>query len=485
MTIGYHPYVPLFYKIIAPVAFFLVLAGFLFYLFSERSLKAVILREEFLDTQERILSRLNQNISPENFSDPFLSRAQGEFQNFFSDVRSPATVRLTIWNKNLTIVYSDLASIIGYHASSNREVEQALKTKKPFLAVRTQDTGEPIQTAVSDFLEIYVPIRFSGEVVGVVEVRSVIAAVTQPFERQIRIILWSLFIGGLFIIFCISLIIRLFVTDPLHKMITYASEVEKGNFQAKVGIGTKDEVGNLSNALNRMAGGLKRLDELKKEFVFIVAHELRNPITVISGYHQLFVEGDVPKEEAMQAIERATGQLQKLVDDLLEIARSEADKLNIEVTLCDIGKMEREAIQEQKLMADEKNVSVIYDKPPRLDTVLADPVRLKEVLINLISNAIKYNTKGGFVKVSHETTDNEVITHVEDNGFGIPEKEQKKIFEKFFRSEDRRVSKMQGTGLGLFITKEIIERMKGKMWFRSEENKGSKFSFSLPAAQHG
>jgi len=110
---------------------------------------------------------------------------------------------------------------------------------------------------------------------------------------------------------------------------------------------------------------------------------------------------------------------------------------------------------------------------------LADPAKLKEVITNFVSNGIKYNNEGGWVKVSHEINDKEVITHFEDNGFGISEKEQKQLFQKFFRADIGRIKSIEGTGLGLFITKELVEKMEGRVWFKSQEGKGTTFSFSL------
>lgn len=109
-----------------------------------------------------------------------------------------------------------------------------------------------------------------------------------------------------------------------------------------------------------------------------------------------------------------------------------------------------------------------------------DMARAKEVIMNFVSNAIKYNREGGFVKVYHEVKNDVVITHVEDNGFGMSAEDQKQLFQKFFRSEAKDVQAMQGTGLGLFITKELVEKMGGTIGVKSEKGKGSTFSFSLP-----
>jgi len=123
-----------------------------------------------------------------------------------------------------------------------------------------------------------------------------------------------------------------------------------------------------------------------------------------------------------------------------------------------------------------------YEIPEGLPKVLADQDRIKEVVVNLVGNAIKYNAEGGHVWVAHEVKGREVITRVNDDGFGISKEAQAKLFEKFYRVQTDKTRDITGTGLGLFIVKEIIEKMNGKIFVESEEGRGSVFGFSLPAA---
>jgi signal transduction histidine kinase len=273
--------------------------------------------------------------------------------------------------------------------------------------------------------------------------------------------------------------------EPIRELEAGTAEIEKGNFEKRLQIKTKDELEELGAAFNRMAQGLKRLQELKNEFTFIAAHELRAPITAITGYLSMILEGSAGAisdklKEFLQPIQQANDRLVRLVDDILEIARSEAGRITIEVFAVDIREVIKITLQELQPMADEKKVTLSYKGPQNLLLVLADPARLREVMANFITNGIKYNNPGGFVKIYHEIQENKVVTQVEDNGLGIPEKEQEHVFEKFFRSEIGKEKTIQGTGLGLFITKELVLKMGGKIWFRSQEGRGTCFSFSLP-----
>ena len=233
-----------------------------------------------------------------------------------------------------------------------------------------------------------------------------------------------------------------------------------------------------------MAAGLKQLQELKNEFTFIAAHELRTPVTAIKGFLSMVFEGDAGAlsdklKQYLDPVRQANDRLIQLVNDILEIARSEAGRLKIEVSPCDMEKCVQSILTEVKPLADEKKIALQYEALPNIPQVLADELRLKEVITNFISNAIKYNNEGGWVKISHELKGDMLITNVADNGFGMSREEQNKVFEKFFRSDAAKIKSIQGTGLGLFITKELVDKMGGKIWFSSEEGKGTTFSFSL------
>lgn len=301
-------------------------------------------------------------------------------------------------------------------------------------------------------------------------------------QNVVRLTLFSIFGVVLFAIFFASRLVK-----PIRTLEAGTLEIEKGNFEKKVEITTGDELEELGHSFNKMAQGLKRLQELKNEFVFIAAHELRTPLTAIKGFLSLLNDesGPVLTKTSKEYVSRAMGagnRLFKLVDDILEIARSEAGKIKIEISPQDLKESIMVALAEMKSIADQKKISISYEEPEELPKVMADPVKLKEVITNFVSNAVKYNNEGGWVKIGHELNDKEIITHVEDNGFGISETEQKHLFEKFFRAEIGKIKSIEGTGLGLFITKELVEKMEGRIWFKSQEGKGTIFSFSLKKA---
>lgn len=231
---------------------------------------------------------------------------------------------------------------------------------------------------------------------------------------------------------------------------------------------------------------LRHLDKLKDEFVFIATHELKNPVTAMRGYHYMLDQGKfgpIPKKmkEPIEQLHASNQQLVQLVNDLLQIARTEARTIKIKTQAVSSCKISDEVIESLKPLADQKNLKIIH-KCEKKKAVLADPDRLKEILNNLVSNAIKYSNKGT-ITVFHtpdEKREKYSVINIADQGIGIPDKDQKKIFTRFFRSEEEAAREVPGTGLGLFIVKQLVEKMGGKIWFTSKVGEGSTFSFSLP-----
>ena len=224
--------------------------------------------------------------------------------------------------------------------------------------------------------------------------------------------------------------------------------------------------------------------KLKDEFVFVAAHELRTPVTVIKGFLELVSEAkaNFPKDvrDHLSAIASASDNLGQLVNDLLEIARSDADSMKVETSPVDIMPVVKTLVEEVEQLAEKKHVTIEFGHTAKIPMVMGDIGRIKEVLLNLLSNAIKYNRPNGNIEISVIPQTEYVIVEVQDTGYGIPKEQQKRIFEKFFRVANKDTQEVIGTGLGLFITKMLVEKMGGQMTFSSVEGKGSTFSFSLP-----
>jgi signal transduction histidine kinase len=295
----------------------------------------------------------------------------------------------------------------------------------------------------------------------------------------------------------LSFIMAIRIVRPIKQLQAGAVSISEGKFDQKVEINTKDELEELGEEFNKMSKGLKRLQELKNEFVFVAAHELKAPVTVIKGYLSMIMGGDAGKvsdkvKEFLDPVDQANKNLLKLVEDLLEVARSDAGRIEIKVKPVDIAPVVESVAVQFAGVARQKQMDVVYQKSAEQTLVMADPDKVKEIAMNLVSNSVKYTLASGVVKVWHEVKDGMFITYVKDQGIGISKENQKKLFEKFYRIKSIGTEEVPGTGLGLWIVKELLEKMGGWIKVESEgdstaeqipeDKRGCTFTFALPLA---
>ncbi len=299
-------------------------------------------------------------------------------------------------------------------------------------------------------------------------------------------ILYGSFFASIGVLILIIIITSYFtnkIVKPIKTLNRGAKEIAQGNLEHQITLKTGDEFEALGEQFNKMIKVLKDNRQLRDEFVFIAAHELRTPVTAIRGYLSMVLEGTfgkVPKKikENLIIANKSNDRLVQLVQDLLQVARSEAGKMKIETKAVNMGERVNTVIKELKSLSLEKNIKINYSCEKDF-IVLSDEYKLSEVLVNIIGNAIKYTVDNGSIDISHKIKDGFLITRVKDHGIGMNDEQMKKLFTKFYRVQTDVTAKIEGTGLGLFICKEIIERMNGKVWVESGEGKGSVFSFSL------
>ncbi len=275
-----------------------------------------------------------------------------------------------------------------------------------------------------------------------------------------------------------------FLVRPIKLLQEQAEQIERGNFDNQISITTNNELEDLGDSFNAMTTGLKRLEELKNEFVYIAAHELRAPVTAIKGYMELIFDGSAgaltpEMEHLLSPVKKSNDRLVNLVNDLLKVARSEAGKLEIILSPSDISKEISAILEEVKPLALKRNITLHYQTIPNLPLVNINTGSFKEILMNFVSNAIKYGNDNGTVTITHQITDGSVATSIIDDGRGISDDDQKHLFEKFFRADEVKKTTIEGTGLGLFITKELVEKMNGTLSVSSALGKGTSFTITF------
>ncbi len=231
---------------------------------------------------------------------------------------------------------------------------------------------------------------------------------------------------------------------------------------------------------------LREVNRLKDELVTTVSHELRTPLTLVLGYAELLNTGSLPPHRLQQAaseIFRGAEQLRVLVDDLLDVSRLQTGRFRLQRTQLDMTALVREVAEGMDRTTDLHQFQVEVPSLPLM--VYADPSRLRQVLGNLMGNAIKYAPKGGTIQVAVKSDRHTVTVEVSDAGIGIPKQHIGRVFEPFYRVDTPEHRRVSGTGLGLAICKSIVEAHDGHIWVHSEEGKGSTFAFVLPASPNG
>jgi PAS domain S-box-containing protein len=229
---------------------------------------------------------------------------------------------------------------------------------------------------------------------------------------------------------------------------------------------------------------LRELDVMKDEFVALVSHELRTPLTAIQGYTELVLDGTAgelneEQREMLTAVDRSSGRLFRLINDLLFVAQVNAGKLNVAIEDVDLAAIAREAIDDARPRAAAAGVELEFEFA-LTPTVKADPVRLGQVFDNLISNAIKFTPPGGRVGMTISMVGDEAIVVITDSGMGMTPEDQQRLFTRFFRT--KAAAKIQGTGLGLSITKAIVDAHNGSISVESKLGSGTSFTFTVPTA---
>ncbi len=251
----------------------------------------------------------------------------------------------------------------------------------------------------------------------------------------------------------------------------------------------------ISNA--QLYDEVQQANDAKSDFVSFVSHELKNPMTSIKGYTELLAAGAVgpitdPQKNFLNTIRSNVERMTILVSDLNDVSKIEAGRLRFDFATVDIKDVVEEVLRSLRRMLEEKDQEISVELPAELPAAWADKGRLVQIVTNFISNSCKYTPEGGKLIVSAEASENQwdpagakQVLHfwVKDNGIGISEEDQKKIFTKFFRSEDPKTREAPGTGLGLNITKSLVEAQGGQIWFESVFREGTTFHFTIPIAE--
>jgi signal transduction histidine kinase len=283
---------------------------------------------------------------------------------------------------------------------------------------------------------------------------------------------------------------------PLGRLVEGARRLAGGDLKTRVEVGGPVEIATLGNAFNEMANSLERdarerdrVEQMKDDFVLTVSHELRTPVTVVKGFAELLTEQrkslNSRQAEAAEVIAESATQLQTMINDLLDLARSDAGKLRIEPKAVSVRSLAQRVGRQMGPHFEERNQSFTVDVDKDLPQVEVDPDRIVQVLANLLTNANKYAPEEAEIRLAATRVGEEIEFAVSDNGPGLGEEELDHVFDRFWRAESGETQAVGGTGLGLAIAKSLVELHGGAISANSIPGEGATFRFVLPIAKDG
>lgn len=304
---------------------------------------------------------------------------------------------------------------------------------------------------------------------------------TPPFDRPDFIFPFG-FLGFILLVFVIGWGARSLrrISVPLDNLLEASDKVADGDFSARVEEKGPPEVRALTRGFNSMAERLQVNDQQRRNMLADVSHELRTPLTIIQGNVEGILDGMYPADEArLKSVLEETQVLSRLIDDLRTLSLAESGALQLKREPTDLGSFMQEIVSGFEAQANEKEIKVELSLTA-VDAINIDPQRVREVLTNLLSNALRYTPRAGMVHVNLTETgsgaERSVLISIEDSGSGIASEDLGRIFDRFYKSSDS-----GGMGLGLSIAKYLVEAHAGKIWAESEVGRGTKISFTLPA----
>jgi signal transduction histidine kinase len=297
---------------------------------------------------------------------------------------------------------------------------------------------------------------------------------------------WQFLLAGAFAAVIALLIARWLargMTQPLRDMAQAARRMETGDYSTRVSTTSRDEVGQLATAFNRMSEELGNLEQSRRDLVANVSHELKTPITAIRAHLENLLDGvEQPAPETLQVMLTQSERLGRLVEQLLDLSKLESGEVPLQREDVTLEPLVEQVVSEIEVARPERGVRLEHHLPADLPPVDVDRERVHQVLFNLVDNAVRFTPQGGEVTVSAQRHNGSVEITVADTGMGISAEHLPRLFERFYRVDTARSREDGGTGIGLAIARSVVEMHGGHIKAESELGRGSIFTFDLPVA---
>ena len=365
---------------------------------------------------------------------------------------------------------------------------------------RVLENGQPYvgdaYVVNAEYITAYEPVRdVLGQIIGILYV----GILEQPFidmRNQVIYLFFSIALVGVLVALIIGYFLARSMSRPIERLVYATQEISQGKFPTSLDIYSDDEIGRLANSFSQMSQSLQKtmgdLKELNKRYLGLLGfttHELKQPLGVLNGYI-IMLQGETLgklstdlQREALLEMRINVNTLNDMIQKYLQLTKIEAGQLVVEKKRINIFKEAINPVLEgESPQLSIKQMQVVIEERGKLEKmeITADPVLMRIVFSNLVTNAIKYGRAGGIINLGFQEQEDTRRFHVKNEGPGIPKDKLMTIFDKFVRIDIKELGKQMGTGLGLYNTKEIIEKHGGKIWAESEEGKWADFIFVLP-----
>ncbi len=378
---------------------------------------------------------------------------------------------MQVFDENKTMV-TDSNGLRSSEPSDAEDIIEALYERNTVIITRDNKSNERI-------MAISTPLYHLDNISGVL--RYIISL--DELDEMVGKISSTAFIIGVGVIIAVFLLSSFLANDiaqPIKELTNIAEIMAKGNFSRRAVKRNDDEIGRLSDTLNHMADEIQRSNSVKNEFISSVSHELRTPLTAIQGWSEIILAGEVEsseeEKEGLQIIASEAKRLSGLVEQLLDFSKFESGKITLDIEEIDINELTRNIVSYFKNRFDKSDIIANLKLDTENIIIMGDINRLKQVLINIIDNSIKFTSKNGEITIKTEANEGLVLIEIQDSGIGIPREEIDKVTEKFHKGKSKGV----GSGIGLAICKEIIGLHRGKLHISSIEGEGTKVTVILP-----
>jgi signal transduction histidine kinase len=362
-------------------------------------------------------------------------------------------------NNNLQVDYPD--------------VEKSLNGQLGIWKGTLKETGEPV-------LSVSYPLKSNTLIVGSIRFTTSLIDVNRSLnEIKVGLIIFTVILLSITIL--ISLVLSSTIINPVKSMTAVAKNMAKGNFTTKIKKQYNDEIGALGEVLNYMADEITKQEKLKNEFIASISHELRTPLTSITGWAVTLERNEIEDKEkinyGLKIIEEESLRLKALVDDLLDFSKLSSGNMELRKELVDINELINYVKNQTLLRCERNKITIISELEDNIELLEADPNRLKQVLINIVDNAVKFTPANGSITLKSKLINNKLQIIVKDTGSGISKENIDKVKNKFFKGN----TKNSGSGLGLAICEEIIKLHGGEFFIESEANSGTTVTIELPS----